>query len=59
MNVTFRRVRLRSCRGKTISVTYSEYVCVRVVLVIQHAVRMRHIVVYVLSGPTIFLHIIT
>jgi hypothetical protein len=36
------------CRGKAISITYSECVCAA--LVIQHAMRMRHIVTCDLSG---------
>ena len=38
---------------KTIIITYSE--CVFVALVIQHAKRMRHTAICVLSGCTIFL----
>jgi hypothetical protein len=34
------------CSGKAMSITYSECVCVYVALVISHAMRMRHIVVY-------------
>jgi len=58
MNVTMMRVRLTIlCRGKTVRVTYSEYVFVA--LSIQHAMRMRHIVICGLSDPDIFLHIIS
>jgi len=45
------------CRGKAISITCSE--CVFVALGIQHAKRMRHIVIYGLSGSTKFIHIIS
>jgi hypothetical protein len=38
--------------GKTISITYSE--CLSVALVIQHAARMRHIVICGLPGCTYF-----
>jgi len=47
------------CRGKAISITYSE--CLFIVLVIHHAMRMRHIIVSFV-GParcTIFFHIIS
>ena len=43
--------------GKAISDTYSE--CVFVALVIQHAMRMRHIVICGLPSCAVFLHIIT
>jgi hypothetical protein len=43
--------------GKARSITYSE--CVFVALVTQHAVRMRHTVIFGLSGSTIFFHIIS
>jgi hypothetical protein len=39
------------------SITYSE--CVYVALGIQHAMRMRHIVIYGLFRRTVFLHIIS
>jgi hypothetical protein len=46
------------CHGKAISITYCE--CVSVALVIQHAKRMRRIILSCgLSGCTIFLHIIS
>jgi hypothetical protein len=47
---------IHCCSGTTISITYSE--CVLVVLVIQHTLRMRNIVIYGLSGSTVFFHII-
>ena len=42
---------------KAISVTYSEYVFAA--LVIQHAMRMCHIVICGLSGSTIFFYVIS
>jgi len=45
------------CRGKAVSVTYSQ--CVSVALVIQHAKRMLHIASCSLSGSTTFFHIIS
>jgi hypothetical protein len=45
------------CGGKAIRITYSK--CVSVALVIQHAMRMRHIVICVLPGCTIFIPIIS
>ena len=41
------------CSGKEISITYSEWVFVA--LVIQHAKHMRHIVICVLSCSTIYI----
>jgi len=56
-----RNIEARSCnhcgRGNAISITYSESVFVA--LVIQHVMRMRHSVICGLSGPKIFLHIIS
>ena len=40
------------CSGKAVSSAYSE--CLFVTLVIQHAMHMRHSVICVLSGSTIF-----
>jgi hypothetical protein len=51
------RSRNNCCRGKAISITYSE--CISVALVNQHANRTRRNVVCVLSGSAIFFHIIS
>jgi len=45
------------CRGKALCVTSSE--CVFVALVIQHAMRMRRIVICGLPGCTTFFHVIS
>ena len=47
----------RCCSVKTVSITYSERVFVA--FGTQHAMRMRHIVICVLPGSTIFFHIIS
>ena len=54
-NVTMRRPCNHCCSGKVISITYSE--CVSIALCIQHAMRMRHIVICGLPGSTIFFHL--
>jgi len=50
------RSRNHCCRGKAISITYSE--CVSVALVIQHTLRMRHIVMWPAPLYSIF-HVIS
>jgi hypothetical protein len=57
-SVTVRRLRATAVAvKKAISVTYSE--CMSVAYVIQHAKRMRHIVICGLSGSTTLFHIIS
>jgi hypothetical protein len=57
-NERMRHVHVKHCcRGKAIGITYSEYVFIA--SGVQHAMRMRHIVIYGLSGSTIFFHIIS
>ena len=56
--LTFRRVRITIVANeKAVTVTFSECVCVA--LVIQHAMRMRHIVICGLPVSTLFFHIIS
>ena len=50
------RSRNHCCSGKARSIIYSE--CVFLALSIQHAMRMRHIVICGLYGSTIFFHVI-
>jgi len=45
------RSRNHCCRGKTRSITYSE--CVSVAWVIQHAKRMRHIILSFVACPAL------
>jgi hypothetical protein len=45
------------CSGKAISMRYREHASLA--LGIQHAMRMRHIVICALFGSTIFLRIIS
>jgi hypothetical protein len=52
-----RRFCKHCCSGKVISTIYSE--CAFVALGIQHAMRMRHIVICVLPGSKIFFHIVS
>ena len=47
----------RCCSGKTTNITYSE--CAFVALGIQHAMRMRDIVICGLPDSTVFFHIIS
>ena len=44
------------CSGRAVSITHSE--CMFVALCIQHAMRMRHVVICGLLGSTVFFHII-
>jgi len=57
----YRNIEARSpdhcCGANTISITYSERVFVA--FGIQHAMRMRHTAIFVLSGCTIFFQIIS
>ena len=54
-----RNIEVRSCNhccsGKAISIIQPE--CVFVALGIQHAMHMRHTVIFYLPGSTIFFHI--
>jgi len=47
----------RCCSGKATGIAYSEFVFVA--LVIQHAMRMRHIVICAMPHSTVFSHIIS
>jgi hypothetical protein len=49
------RSRNHVCREKAISITYFE--CVSVTLIIQHAKRLRYIVIRVLPGFAVFFYI--
>jgi hypothetical protein len=57
-DVILRRVRAALVAvEKSVSIAYSE--CVFVALVIQHAIRMRHIVICGLPGSAVYFHIIS
>ena len=45
------------CSGNAISITYSK--CMSVALLMQHAMRMRDIVICDVFGCTIFFHVIS
>jgi hypothetical protein len=49
------RLSNRCCHGKAVTITYFE--CVFVALGIEHAMRMRHIVICGLSGSTLVFRI--
>jgi hypothetical protein len=52
INVTFEEFsRNHYCRGKEMSLTYSERVTVA--LIIKHATRMRHIILFSVACPTL------
>jgi len=55
-NVTLRRVRINIVAEKKNNKYYIS--CVSVVLVIQHAIRTRHLVICDLFSCTIFFHIV-
>ena len=55
-NVTQARSCNHCCIGKAISITQPECVCVFVALVIQHATRMSHIVMWPAWLYSIFPH---
>jgi len=63
-NILNRHIETRSCNhccsGKALSITHSDFcVCVCVCVCVQNAKRMSHIVVYGLTHPKIFIHIIS
>ena len=51
------RCYIHCCSGKAVCITYTE--CVFLESSIQHAMRLRKIVICGLSGSTIYLHIIS
>ena len=57
-NVTLRRVLANHCCSGT-SMSITQPVCVFVALDIQHAMRMRHIVICVLPRCIIIFHVIS
>jgi hypothetical protein len=54
-NILKFNIEAHSCSGKAIGITYSEFVA----LGIQHAMRMRHVVICDLTRSTKFFNIIS
>jgi len=57
--ITLGCVRVTLLQWKSNNTSITHYECVFVALLIQHAKRLRHIVICGLSGSTVFYHIIS